>query len=132
MPTTVQAREAFVVTLSGKRKEDFLSNGTGTTILFDGVSINGDDFEGGMSSSSWTLQVDSGKDTDLLEFDVKVSIDESGTNKLAVRYWVLDRPYGGLDDDVDRNEEGIPIRPLDSTWMYPVVIEKNIEVRPAD
>ena len=85
-----------------------------------------------MSSGSWTLQVDSGKDTDLLEFDVKVSIDESGTNKLAVRYWVLDRPYGGLDDDVDRNEEGIPIRPLDSTWMYPVVIEKNIEVRPAD
>ena len=132
VPTTVQVGETFMVTLSGKRKEDFLTNGTGTTILFDGVSINGDDFEGGMSSGSWTLQVDSGKDTDLLEFDVKVSIDESGTNKLAVRYWVLDRPYGGLDDDVDRNAEGIPIRPLDSTWMYPVVIEKNIEVRAAD
>ena len=132
VPPTAQVGQTFTVTLRGNRKEDFLTNSMGTTILFDGVSIDGGDFVGGTPSGFWTLQPDNMVDSSLLEFDVRLSIDKPGTSRLAVRYWVLDRRYGRLNDDVDRNEEGIPIRPPDSTWMHPVVIEKDIEVRPAE
>ena len=132
MPDTVEAGQTFTATLRGVRKEDFLVNNTGTTILFDGFSVDGGDHEGGIPYGFWTLQTDNHPDQGILEFDVKMSIDTPGTSRISALYWVLDRRYSMMNEVVNRNPDRTPIQPMDSSWMYPVVIEKDIEVRPAD
>ena len=132
VPDTVEAGQTFTATLRGVRKEDFLVNNTGTTILFDGFSVDGGDHEGGIPYGFWTLQTDNHPDQGILEFDVKMSIDTPGTSRISALYWVLDRRYSMMNEVVNRNPDRTPIQPMDSSWMYPVVIEKDIEVRPAD
>jgi predicted RNA-binding Zn-ribbon protein involved in translation (DUF1610 family) len=133
IPQSLRAGDAFTVILSGERRRHYAPPATGTAILFDGVSVDGGPFIGGETTTLWDLDLDRrdfSKDG-YRHFAVSLTIDAPGDHVLRARYWLLDRPFGHLGDEVERSDDGRPIRPAHSTFLLPVTIEETISVEPA-
>ena len=128
VPAQATAGDPFTVILQGKRREDFQPNSIGTVILFDGFTIDDGPVVGRETNTLWALDADSDKKGAFRHFKSPLSIDKPGTYTLRASYWLMDRPFGKLDDPVERDADGRPIQPLHSTWMIPLTIEQEIEI----
>jgi hypothetical protein len=130
-PDHATAGVAFTAILQGEDRQDFLANSIGTVILFDGFAIDDGPFQGGETNTLWALEADSEKKDGFRNFREPITIDEPGVHTILAQYWILDRPFGQLDDPVERDKEGRPIKPLNANWMFPLTIEQEIRIDPA-
>ena len=130
VPDHATAGVPFTAILQGEDRQDFLANSTGTVILFDGFAIDDGPFQGGETNTLWALEADSEKKSGFRHFTEPITIDEPGVHTFLAQYWLLDRPFGQLDDPVERDKEGRPIKPLNTNWMIPLTIEQEIRIAP--
>ena len=128
VPDRATSGTPFTAILQGEQREDFLPPGEGTTILFDGFRVGDGPVVGRETNTLWTLHANSTNEGDFRHFKKSLSIDTPGTHTIRATYWLMDRPFGKLDDPVERDADGRPILPVHSTWMIPLSIENTIVV----